>query len=101
MHVLPTKMREFGHRSFSKDRVPLRPFRNRKLKNELFSSPLQSSAILSLMPIPPRIYPGECQNGTTSMLSKAKTKAYVISFEADHVRFLVAGVRLELTTSGL
>jgi len=59
MHVLPTKMREFGHRSFSKDRVPLRPFRNRKLKNELFSSPLQSSTILSLMRIPHSLKTGK------------------------------------------
>ena len=29
----------------------MRPFRNRQLKNALFHSPLQSSAILSLMPI--------------------------------------------------
>jgi hypothetical protein len=30
----------------------MRPFRNRQLKNALFRSPLQGSAILSLMRIP-------------------------------------------------
>ena len=51
MHVLPAKMRESGPRSFSKGRGPTRPFRNRQLKSALFHSPLQSSAILSLMRI--------------------------------------------------
>ena len=42
----------FDHRSLSKGRVPLEAFCCRKLKNERFRSLLQSSTILSLMPIP-------------------------------------------------
>ena len=55
MHVLLAKMREFDHRSLSKDRVPLEAFRHRELKNEPFRSPLQSSTILSLMQIAPAL----------------------------------------------
>jgi len=49
----------------------MRPFRHRQLKNALFRSPLQSSAILSLMPIP--LVKTEGLSGSSSVIRSLET----------------------------
>src|SRR5260370_13446817 len=75
-------MRNFDHRSFSKGRVPMRPFRNRQLKNALFRSPLQSSAILSLMPIGGGFYGGNRHQAKSSARSSEQALRGIGTFLA-------------------
>ena len=62
----------------------MRPFRNRQLKNVLFRSPLQSSAILSLMRIPLALAMGVKESGP-----QAEKSFFMHSFGSTRNRPLV------------